>query len=74
MQEYIINITEMEELQTIKNTDALDHIFARAKKTLVGGERVVLVRQEASGRNYEVEALTTLDDLDAYRQRIFKYL
>ncbi|MBD0297488.1 MAG: hypothetical protein ICV84_20240 [Flavisolibacter sp.] len=74
MQEYIINVTEIEELQTIRNTDALDKIFTRAKETLVGGGTVILIRRYADGRSNKFDELGSLNDLAEYKKSVYKYL
>lgn len=74
MTDYEINVTQIEELQTIKDTDSLDQIFDRAYKTVVGGASVVLVRKNGSGKAEKFDELTTEDDLAAYKDRVYKYL
>lgn len=74
MQEYIINVAEVEELQTIKNVDALDTIFARAKSTVVNGESVIIVRKFNDGRTERFDEITTLEELETYRKHVYKYL
>lgn len=73
MQEYVINVNEIEELQTIQNTRELDAIFYRAQQTLVGGERVILVRKTA-GKAEAFDVFTTLDELAQYKKQVYKYL
>ena len=74
MQEYVINVTEIEELQTIKNKEALDKIFTKARATLVGGGTVILVRRHADGRSYKFDEFTAAEDLADYKNRVYKYL
>jgi hypothetical protein len=74
MQEYIIDVTEIEELQMTNNTDALDIIFQRAKSTIVNGERVVVVRKQNNKSSNPVNEFTTLEDLEQYRKSVYKYL
>ena len=74
MQPYEINVSEIEELQTIANTQKLDKIFARAKQTLVGGENVILLRKSADGKKEKFDEITTLEDLAAYQKRVYLYL
>ncbi len=73
MQAYEINVTEIEELQTIANIRALDRIFNRARQTIVGGEKVILVRSSAN-RKEKFDEITTAEDLEAYKKGIYKYL
>jgi hypothetical protein len=74
MKEYVINVTHIEELQTISNIKELDKIFARAKSTIVNGEPVLLVRKQASGLTEKFDELTTLDALKEYKDGVYKYL
>lgn len=74
MQEYKINVAEIEELQTIKNTQALDRIFKDAKETIVNGEAVWLTRKQANGLLEKFDELSSLDDLKAYKKSVYKYL
>ncbi|TCZ74097.1 hypothetical protein [Flaviaesturariibacter aridisoli] len=74
MEEYIIDVTKIEEWQTIRDLDALDRVFQRARSTIVNGERVVLTRSDRSGRRQAFDELTTLDDLELYKTAVFRYL
>lgn len=74
MQDYTINVTQIEELQTINNTDELENIFTRAKSAIVNGAKVILVRKEASGKVNKFDEMDTLEDLEKYRERVFRYL
>ena len=74
MQEYKINVTEIEELQTVKNTRALDRIFKDAKETIVNGEAVWLARKQQDGQLEKFDELTTTDDLEQYKKSVYKYL
>ncbi|MFL5786977.1 MAG: hypothetical protein ACJ748_02910 [Flavisolibacter sp.] len=74
MQEYVINVNQIEDLQTTKNVEELEKIFTRAKSTIVNGEKVFLVRKFNDGHSEKFDNLTTLEDLNHYRKRVFKYL
>lgn len=74
MRDYTINVTQVEEYQTINNTDELEKIFTRAKSTIVNGAKVILVREEKSGQMNKFDEMDTLDELEKYRQQVFKYL
>lgn len=69
MQAYEINVTKIEEWQTVKDTGSLEQAFERAKSAIVNGESVFLLRGKE-----RFDELTTLEDLEAYRQQVFKYL
>ena len=74
MTAYVINVADIEEYQTIRNMDELDKIFTRAKSTIVNGEPVLLVRRQGQGKAEKFDQLTTLEDLAAYRKRVYQYL
>jgi hypothetical protein len=74
MQEYVIDVAQIEELQTIGNTNELDKIFERAKQTIVNGERVLLVRKKLNQAPEKFDAFTTLEELAQYKKQVYKYL
>jgi hypothetical protein len=74
MRDYEINVTHIEELQTIRDTDSLDQIFERAYKTVVGGAAVVLLRRNGTGKAGKFDELTTETDLAEYKNQVYKYL
>jgi len=57
-----------------KDVPALDELFQRAKRVLVGGGVVVLVRELRNGDSYRFEEFTNLDDFETYRKNVYKYL
>jgi len=74
MTDYIINVTKVEEYQTISNVGELEKIFDRAKSAVVNGAKVVLVRKDAAGRSNKFDEIDTLEALEEYRKQVFKYL
>ena len=74
MSEYTINVSEVEELQTISNVAELHKMFARAQSTVVQGGTVILVRRTPDGSVYKFDELSTEDDLENYKQTVLKYL
>ena len=74
MQEYVIDVSKIEELQTLNDKDALETIFFRAKSTIVNGEKVLLIRKDKNGKSEKFDELSTEDELEQYRQRVFRYL
>jgi sRNA-binding regulator protein Hfq len=74
MQEYRIDVGQIEELQTISNKDELDKIFKRAKTTIVNGERVILMRRQLNGTIEKFDEYTTLEELAEYKKKVYKYL
>ncbi len=74
MNDYTINVGQVEELQTIKNEEDLETIFARAKSAIVNGAKVVLVRKDAQGKAAKFDEMDTLDQLGNYKEQVFKHL
>ncbi len=74
MQEYVINVSDIEDLQMTNDTKELERIFAKAKSTVVQGEPVILTRKSADGSVQKFDEITTEQDLDSYKQTVFKYL
>ncbi|RYY90647.1 MAG: hypothetical protein EOO15_01620 [Chitinophagaceae bacterium] len=74
MQEYIIDVTKIEEWQTIRDMDSLERAFQKAKSTIVNGAVVRLVRSDRSGAQQAFDELTTLEELETYRSTVFRYL
>ena len=74
MPEYTINVSEVEDLQTISNVAELNKMFARAQSTVVQGGTVVLVRRTPDGSVYKFDEITTEADVENYKQMVFKYL
>lgn len=72
--EYTINVQEIEHLQTIGDTDALEQIFDRARRTIIGGGLIILVRVSPGGEQSRFDELSNEADLADYRQRILRYL
>ena len=74
MEDFIIPVGKVEEWQMTNDTTALDQLFGRAKKTLVGGGTVALVREQRSGESYRFEEFTNLEDFEQYKKNVYKYL
>jgi hypothetical protein len=74
MREYLIEVTKIEELQTLNDKDELEKIFDRAKSTIVSGERVLMIRKDRTGASEKFDEFSTLEDLNNYKKRVFKYL
>jgi len=73
MQEYIIDVSKIEKLQTISNVNELNTIFERAKSTIVNGEKVLLVRK-SNGSLQKFDEFSTLEELADYKKTVYKYL
>lgn len=74
MEDYIINVTEIEELQMIGNLPDLERIFEKAKINIIGGGTVVLIRRRSGGQEDRFDEITSLDDFETYRKWVFKHL
>lgn len=74
MQEYIIDVGQVEELQTTKDLEELENIFTRAKANIVQGGIVSLVRKNKDRFSNKFDELTTEEDLNLYKKSVFKYL
>ncbi len=72
--DYTINVQEVEHLQAIGNINTLEQLFDRARRTLVAGGAVLLVRVSAGGEVSQFDEITSEEDLAAYRHRVFLYL
>lgn len=73
MTDYVINVTRIEELQTVNDSSELQNIFGKAKSAIVNGASVDLVRKTKSGSE-KFDQLTTLEDLERYRKQVMKYV
>ena len=74
MAEYTINVSEVEDLQTISNVAELNKMFARAQSTVVQGGTVVLVRRNPDGSVHKFDEITTEAEVENYKEMVFKYL
>ena len=74
MKEYVMDVSKIEELQTLNDKDQLETIFFRAKTTIVNGEKVLLVRKNKNGKSEKFDEMSTEEELEKYRERVFKYL
>jgi hypothetical protein len=74
MQELIISVGKIEELQMLNDKPALDAIFYKAKTTIVNGEKVALIRESRNGEKYRFDEISTLTDLEEYKNNVYKYV
>ena len=74
MADFTINVTMIEELQMTGNTHELDKIFWKARVTVIGGEKILLVRKMANGTMYQFDEISTEDGLEDYKKQVYKYL
>lgn len=74
MQDYTIIVNKIEELQSIKDVQELEMILDRARRTIIGGDNVLLVRQDRQGNESLFETITNERDFERYREQVMKYL
>jgi hypothetical protein len=74
MRAYVIDVSKIEELQTLNDKGELEKIFSKAQSTIVNGEVVMLVRKDKKNVAQKFDELTTLEDLNRYKKTVFKYL
>lgn len=74
MEDFIISVNKVEEWQMTNDITELDKLFQRAKRVLVGGGTVALVRQQRSGESFRFEEFTNLEDFGEYKKSVYKYL
>jgi len=74
MKTYVIDVSKIEELQNLNDKDELKNIFYRANSTIVNGEKVILIRKNKNGGSEKFDEITTQEDLEQFRKRVFKYL
>ena len=72
MTPYQIDVAKIEELQTLNDRHELEQIFSKAKSTIVNGEKVMLIRKGNHPQKFD--EFSTMDELELYRKRVFKYL
>ncbi|HVU55962.1 MAG TPA: hypothetical protein VHD83_12950 [Puia sp.] len=74
MEDLVITVNNIEEWQTLNDTNSLGRVFRKAQSVLVGGGKVVLERVQPSGEHDKFEEFTSLDDLEAYKKNVYKYV
>jgi hypothetical protein len=74
MTDYTIDVSKVEEFQTINNSTELEKIFARAKSAIVNGAKVLLIRRDAAGKSNKFDEIDNLKELEKYREQVFKYI
>ena len=74
MEDYVINVGMVEEWQMVNDISSLNEVFQRAKRVLVGGGTVALVREQRDGTSWKVDEFSNLDDFEKYRENVYKYL
>jgi hypothetical protein len=73
MEDFIIVVNRVEELQSTQDSHTLELMFEKAKRTIVGGMDVILVR-ENKGVQEKFETFSNEHDFEEYRKQVFKFL
>jgi hypothetical protein len=74
MEDFVIVVNRIEELQSIPDQRELELIFEKAKRTIIQGQNVILVREDSKGRQEKFETFSTEHDFEEYRKQVFRYL
>lgn len=74
MEDYVIVVNKIEELQMISDKQELELIFDRAKRTIIGGQEVILVRENRDGKRDRFQAFSNERDFEEYRKQVFRFL
>lgn len=74
MEDYVIIVNRIEELQLTQDRTELELILDRAKRTIVGGNDVMLVRQNRNGQQEKFQTITNEQDFEEYRKQVLKFL
>lgn len=74
MEDFIIVVNKIEELQMIRDRQELELIFDKAKRTIIGGQEVILVRENSDGRQYRFQTFSNEQDFEDYRKQVFRFL
>lgn len=74
MEDYLIVVNRIEELQMIQDRQELELIFEKARRIIVGGRNVILVRENSSGRQDKFQTISNEQDFEEYRKQVFRFL
>lgn len=74
MEDYVIVVNRIEELQMISDRQELELIFDRAKRTIIGGQEVILVRENRDGKKDRFQSFSNEKDFEEYRKQVFRLL
>lgn len=74
MEDFTIVVNHIEELQSTGDRQELEVIFERAKRTIVGGMDVILVRENRAGAQERFQTIANEQDFEEYRKQVFRFL
>ncbi|SDG86010.1 hypothetical protein [Chitinophaga filiformis] len=74
MEDFVIVVNRIEELQLVQDRQELELIFDKAKRTIVGGMNVILMRESSNGKREKFQTLSNEHDFEEYRKQVFRFL
>lgn len=74
MEDFVIVVNHIEELQLIQDRQKLELIFEKAKRVIIGGQNVILMREDRNGRREKFETFSNEHDFEEYRKQVFRFL
>ncbi|UPK67445.1 hypothetical protein [Chitinophaga filiformis] len=74
MEDFVIVVNRIEELQSVEDRQELELIFEKAKRTIVGGMDVILMRENSSGKREKFQTISNERDFEDYRKQVFRFL
>lgn len=74
MEDFVIVVNRIEELQSIPDHRELELIFEKAKRTIIAGQNVILVRENSNNKQEKFETFSNEHDFEEYRKQVFRYL
>jgi hypothetical protein len=72
MEDFVIVVNRIEELQLIQDRQELELILEKAKRTIIGGMNVILVRENSNGKQEKFETFSNERDFEEYRKQVFR--
>ncbi|PSL28984.1 hypothetical protein [Chitinophaga ginsengisoli] len=74
MEDFVIVVNRIEELQLTQDRQELELIFEKAKRTIVGGMDVILMRESSNGSREKFQTFSNEHDFEEYRKQVFRFL
>ncbi|QHS59119.1 hypothetical protein [Chitinophaga agri] len=74
MEDFTIVVNRIEELQSTQDRQELERIMDKARRTIIGGQDVLLVRESSNGKREKFDTLSNESDFEEYRTRVFRFL
>lgn len=74
MEDFVIVVNRIEALQSVEDRQELELIFEKAKRTIVGGMDVILMRENSNGKREKFQTISNEHDFEDYRKQVFRFL